>query len=185
MKYKIGPTGMKWLKTAHLVLVVFFLGGILSSLALNWSIDLRNYEQTRTTYEGLGIISDQIIRYGAVGTLILAFVYGFFTTWGFFKHRWLTVKWVLFIAQTFIGILIVDRRIVANVVLLETENAAALSNPVFLSNHVFRQYFVIGQIAVMLIIIAISVFKPWRNKRKPIAAVNLNRKDAKAQRLEV
>ena len=89
-EWKIGPLGMKWLKIVHLILVAFFLGGILSSYALNLKLNVTNYEETRAAYESMVIIIDEVVRYGAVGTLILAFIYGFFTTWGFFKHRWLT-----------------------------------------------------------------------------------------------
>lgn len=80
---KIGPLGMKWLKIIHLFLVVLFLGGILSSFALSWNLDVSSFEDARIGYRSLIIISDHIVRYGAIGTLILAFIYGFFTTWGF------------------------------------------------------------------------------------------------------
>lgn len=167
---KFGPTGMKWLKIIHLVLMVFFLGGILSSFALSFTLNLASFDATYSTYRSLIIISDNIVRNGAVGTLILAVVYGFFTTWGFFKHRWLTVKWILFIGQTFLGIFMVDRLMVANMAFLESEKALALNNPVFLQNHFLRQYIVMAQIAITLCIVIISVIKPWRSKRRAQAA---------------
>lgn len=157
---------MRLLKILHLVLMVLFLGGILSSIALSLTTNLANFDVTYHTYKSLIIISDNIVRNGAVGTLLLGVVYGFFTTWGFFKHKWLTVKWIIFIVQTFLGIFMVDRLMVANMALLESEKAMALNNPVFLHNHFLRQYIVIAQIALTLFIVIISVIKPWRSKRK-------------------
>ena len=94
---KIGPKGMKWLKIIHVFLVVLFFGGILSSLALNLHIDFTKYDESYLGYKNIIIISDNIVRWGAIGTLLVGFTYGFFTNWGFFKHRWVGVKFVLYI----------------------------------------------------------------------------------------
>ncbi|MCK8486533.1 hypothetical protein M0651_05015 [Paenibacillus sp. MBLB2552] len=97
---EIGPKALKWLKIIHLLLVVMFFGGILSSTALNLQIDLQNYNESYLAYKGLILISDHVVRYGAIVTLLVGFVYGFFTNWGFFKHRWVGVKFVLYLVQT-------------------------------------------------------------------------------------
>lgn len=161
---KLGQKGTKVLKLVHLLLVILFLGGIISSLAINSVIDISTFDKAYSSYESSIIISDYVVKYGAQGTLLIGIVYGLFTNWGFFKHRWIAAKWVLWIAQTFIGIFMVDRLMVSNMALLESEGAKALSNPIFLQNHVTRQYVVIFQIVLSVIIICISVWKPWRKK---------------------
>lgn len=162
---KLGPVGTKWLKIAHIILVALFFGGIISSLAVNFGVELATYEETFEIYKAVVHISDNVIRIGAVGTLLLGFIYGFFTNWGFFKHKWVAVKWVLFVIQTLIGIFVVDKLMMANMAILESEKAIALSNPVFIHNHELRQNFVIAQIVITLFIICISVIKPWKKKR--------------------
>ncbi|WP_260866854.1 DUF2269 domain-containing protein [Paenibacillus sp. Y412MC10] len=157
---------MKWLKIVHIVLVSLFFGGILSSVTVNFALGLNNYEDTLKSYKVIVLISDGVIRTGAVGTLAVAFVYGFFTPWGFFRHRWLTVKWILFLLQTFIGIFVVDKLMLANLYLLETLGPAALEDPGFLGNHGLRNAFVFIQIVLTLVIFVISVIKPWKKKRK-------------------
>ena len=161
---KMGPKGLKWLKIFHLFFVILFFGGILSSTVLNLQMDLTNYEVTNLMYKNMIIISDYVVRYGAVGTLFISFIYGFFTNWGFFKHRWVGVKFVLFIIQTIIGIFIVDKLMVANMELLETQKKWALNNPIFIHNHEIRQYAVMFQIVVTIFILIISVLKPWKKK---------------------
>lgn len=164
---KIGPYGMKWLKILHVFLVVLFFGGILSSLAINLSIDLTKYDESYLGYKNLIIISDQIVRWGAIGTLLVGFTYGFFTNWGFFKHRWVGVKFVLYIIQTMVGIFVVDKLMVANMELLEAQKEMALKNPAFIHNHEIRQYAVYFQVAVTSFIFILSFLKPWRKKKLP------------------
>lgn len=118
---KLGPAGMKWLKIIHILLAAMFFGGIMSSLALHFAVNMAAYEETLSFYQHAVIISDHTIRIGAVGTLLIGFIYGILTKWGFFKHRWITVKWVLFIIQTFIGIFIVDQLMTSNMDMLEAE----------------------------------------------------------------
>lgn len=162
---KIGPNGMKWLKIIHVFLVVLFFGGILSSLALNLHIDFTKYDEAYLGYKNIVVTSDHVVRWGAIGTLVVGFTYGFFTNWGFFKHRWVGVKFVLFMVQTIVGIFIVDKLMMANMELLETEKELALNNLAFIQNHEIRQYAVFFQVAVTIFIFIISYIRPWRKKK--------------------
>ena len=164
---KFGSLGLKVLKMFHILLIVLFLGGIVSSFALLLKLDLSSYDDVYTAYKTFNIISDNIVKIGAQGTILLGAIYGFFTRWGFIKHKWLAVKWILFITQTFIGILVVDKLMVANTALLETENFMALSNPVFLHNHYLRLYVVIAQIGLTLFALILSILKPGRTRPIP------------------
>lgn len=128
--WKFGSLGLKILKMFHILLIVLFLGGILSSFALILRLNLTNFEDVYSNYKVFNIISDNVVKMGAQGTILLGAIYGFFTRWGFIRHKWLAVKWLLFIAQTFIGILVVDKLMVANLTLLESEKVFALTNPV-------------------------------------------------------
>lgn len=164
---KFGSIGLKILKMSHILLIVLFLGGILSSFALIMKLNLSNFEEVYMAYKTFNIISDNVVKIGAQGTILLGAVYGFYTKWGFIKHKWLAVKWILFIVQTFVGILIVDKLMVANTALLETEKVLALSNPLFLHNHYLRLYVVIAQIGLTLFALILSVLKPGRSKIIP------------------
>ncbi len=162
---KFGSISLKILKMLHILMLVLLLGGILSSFALFMKLNLSDFDNVYMTYKTFNIISDNVVKMGAQGTILLGAVYGFFTKWGFIKHKWLAVKWILFIIQTFVGILIVDKLMVANTALLETEKILALSNPVFIHNHFLRLYVVIAQIGLTLFALILSVLKPGRSKR--------------------
>jgi hypothetical protein len=164
---KFGSLSLKILKMSHILLIVLFLGGILSSFALLMKLDLSNYDDVYVSYKVFNIISDDVVKIGAQGTILLGAVYGFFTKWGFIKHKWLAVKWVLFIVQTFVGIFVVDQLMVANTALLATEKGLALSNPAFIHNHYLRLYVVIAQIGLTLLALILSVLKPGRTRGIP------------------
>ncbi|MED1470580.1 hypothetical protein [Bacillus salipaludis] len=54
-----------------------------SSFALNYGITLATFDETFETYKRIVIISDQIVRIGAVGTLLVASSMDFLQIGGF------------------------------------------------------------------------------------------------------
>ena len=168
--WKLGSFGLKILRMLHIFLIILFLGGILSSFAILMKLNLSNYQDVYSAYKTFNLISDNVVKLGAQGTILLGAIYGFFTKWGFVKHKWLAVKWILFIAQTFVGILIVDKLMMGNTALLEAEKVMVLSDPIFLHNHYIRLYVVIAQIGLTLIALVLSVLKPGRSRAIPQSA---------------
>ncbi|WP_142292120.1 hypothetical protein [Bacillus sp. OV166] len=75
------------------------------------------------------------------------------------------MKWILFVSQTILGIFIVDKLMMTNMAILETEKARALVNPEFIQNQTIRQYAIMIQVAITIFIFCISVFKPWKKKK--------------------
>lgn len=161
---QLSTAGVKWLKIVHLVVLVLMLGGIISSTILRVSLKLTSFDEVLVTYRMLQSLSDNVIRYGAVGLLLTGLGYSILTNWGFFKHRWVTVKWIVFMGQTVFGIVFIDRWMVKNLDLLETDGGAALTNPLFLHNHALVQYGAMVQIAAIIFLVWVSVVKPWRKK---------------------
>ncbi len=54
--WKFSSNNLKWLKMLHILLIVLFLGGILSSFALTLNLNLSNFDDVYMTYKSLGII---------------------------------------------------------------------------------------------------------------------------------
>ncbi|HEX9332914.1 MAG TPA: hypothetical protein VF896_13570 [Anaerolineales bacterium] len=69
--WKFGSLGLKLLKMSHILLIVLFLGGISSSFALLMKLDLSNYNDVYMAYKTFNIISDNVVRIGAQGTILL------------------------------------------------------------------------------------------------------------------
>jgi uncharacterized membrane protein len=161
---KIGAQGTKWLKIAHIISVTLWFGGIISLVALRSGINLSVYEEVNATYQSMRVIDDYIIRNGAQGILLTSIIYSIWTNWGFFKNRWVAVKWVVFLAQMLFGIIFLNTWVGANISMLSAEKGLALSNPVFIQNHSFIQIGAISQIILVIFLICVSVLKPWKKK---------------------
>jgi hypothetical protein len=161
---KLGTVGTKWIKILHIISVGLWFGGVMALLALSVGLPLSDFEEVNTAYRSMRIIDTLLVRNGAQGIIITSLLYSIFTNWGFFKHKWVVVKWVAFIAQMIFGIVFLNGWTEANVILLEAEKSMALINPVFIQNHSLRQTGIIIQIVVIVILICISVLKPWKNK---------------------
>jgi len=58
---KFGSIGLKILKMLHILMIVLFLGGILSSFALLMKLDLSNYEDVYMNYKIFSILSDNVV----------------------------------------------------------------------------------------------------------------------------
>lgn len=110
------------------------------------------------------IIDTLLVRNGAQGIILSSIIYSIWTNWGFFKHKWIAVKWLAFIAQLIFGIVFLNWWTEANIALLEAEKGMALINPIFIQNNSIRQTGIGIQIVVIVILICISVLKPWKNK---------------------
>lgn len=159
----IGATGQKWIKTVHLLAAILWIG---CGIAMN----LLRVTITPDTPEGMAVLSlaikildDLLIFGGVIGILVTAIVYGVWTKWGFFKQRWLTVKWIMTVVMILIGWIIMGPAVNGNV---QSPEWYATNMDVYNSNLGISAVW--GPIQLLLLggVLVISVFKPWKAKKK-------------------
>lgn len=96
------PKGMKTLKFFHLVFIMMWTVGVVMMGLLYWRPSANSleflYNQTTALF-----IDYALVIPGAILTVITGIIYGFKTKWGFFKHRWLLVKWIVGVFIILIG----------------------------------------------------------------------------------
>ncbi len=100
---KLSAKGMKALKVVHLLCAIAWFGSAISMNLLRHLVVVKDAAGMYWMAEILEAIDMKILVPGAVGCLLTGIVYGIFTNWGFFKHRWLTVKWVLTLFMILFG----------------------------------------------------------------------------------
>ncbi|WP_163305401.1 hypothetical protein [Dysgonomonas sp. 521] len=162
---KLDTSGVKILKIFHLIFSMMWVVGVMAMAV----ISLQKAQSGDELYMILRIsrvIDDTLVIPGAVSTVITAIVYGVFTNWGFFKHKWMIVKWVLslliIIAGTFYFSPLLDNSLeIAN-----TTRDAALNNPEVLRGSRISALGALVQGGLLIFAIVISVEKPWKAKRK-------------------
>ena len=110
------------------------------------------------------IVDEFFLIPGGIGIVVTAIIYGMFTGWGFFKQRWLAVKWVLTILLVIIGAGYMGVTIKENVVYAQTLLSENISMDVYWANVYNVAVAGIIQLIGFVYIVAISVFKPWKIK---------------------
>jgi hypothetical protein len=97
----------------------------------------------------------------AWASLLTGFLESWFTTWGFFKYRWVTVKWILTIAIMIFATIFLsqwDRNLQA---ISKVEGLLALQNLAYLQYRWLYTLSGLSLIAILAFMSVISTLKPW------------------------
>lgn len=163
---KLSSKGMKALKVVHIVCAIVWFG---SAVSMNLLCHLVGNLDAAGMYwmaEILEAIDMKILVPGAVGCLLTGIVYGLFTTWGFFKHRWLTVKWVLTLFMILFGTFYMGPLVKENVVIGKAIMAGSGNVEQYWQNVAGNAWAGLLQLALLTFVTVISVYKPWKRAPK-------------------
>ena len=165
---KLGPTGLKWLKGIHLLAVSCWIGGAVSLLSLYFA---KNEALDGGVLYGVNraihhVDLSVVVVPGAYGCLLTGLAYGIVTRWGFFRHGWMIFKWVVTISAILFGTFYLGPWETRMMEISRELGAAALTDPGYLHAQRMNLYFGALQTAVLGVTVFISVFKPWKGRRK-------------------
>lgn len=125
----LGTKGLRILKISHLLFATMWIGGIMALVSLL----LRQTPQTREMMymaaQSHLIVDEYFLIPGGFGIVVTAILYGTITKWGFFKQRWITVKWILTVMLVAIGagymrVVIKENMVYAQKVLIENADTS-------------------------------------------------------------
>lgn len=112
-------------------------------------------------------IHDTVLMNLAFGVIFTGLLFSLFTKWGFFQFHWVTVKWLsllmLFVLITFF----MAPAINGMAAISDVERLLALNNPIYQHYEKSSTLFSLTQLATLAIVVVISVFKPWGQRKKP------------------
>lgn len=100
---KLNASKMKWLKILHLFMISLWIGTGFVLGVLGWVGPTFMKNGINTIYIIMEMMDNYLMRPLVIGTLITGLAFSLFTNWGFFKHRWFTVKWIVLFIQILIG----------------------------------------------------------------------------------
>lgn len=161
---KLGATGLKILKISHLLFAVMWIGGVMALVSLQLGATPDTKEMMYMSAVAHLIVDEFFLIPGGVGIVITATIYGMFTGWGFFKQRWLTVKWILTVLLVIIGAGYMGVTIKENVVYARNMLSENICTDVYWANVHHVAIAGIIQIVGFVYIVTISVIKPWKKK---------------------
>jgi hypothetical protein len=115
-------------------------------------------------------VDNAVIVPAAIGCLASGLLLSWLTPWGFFKHRWISVKWVLTVTCIAIGIVVLGPPVESQPVLSRTLGLGALDEAVYAANRTGTLVGGAALILTLLFMLVISVLKPWQKNKKAAAA---------------
>lgn len=163
---KLNPQGTKVLKMFHIFFGFSWIFGTVGLLILLLLANPQTGDELYMRSMAVKILDDYLIIGGAIGAFLTGLIYSIWTNWGFFKHNWITVKWVLIILQMLVGTFVLGPYINNNVEISDRLRDAALNDAEFLHN--INMSLIWGSIQTVFLIayIWISVQKPWKKKKQ-------------------
>lgn len=161
---KLGTTGLKILKISHLLFGIMWIGGVMALVSLQLGATPNTKEMMYMGAIAHLIVDEYFLIPGGIGIVITAITYGMFTGWGFFKQRWLLIKWILTILLVVIGAGYMGVTIKENVVYAQNMLFENISTDVYWGNVYHVAIAGIIQIVGFVYIVTISVIKPWKKK---------------------
>lgn len=167
MSKRLSPQGMKLLKVFHLIFIMMWTIGVVFMSVLNWKPESL-FPKFIYNQETSLFIDYVFVIPGAVCAVITGIIYGIKTNWGFFKYKWITVKWILGILVVIIGTFVLHP--IALNILSNTESLPEENYKFFLNDWrldiVTLQIMATIQAVALIFLIVVSVYKPWMKKKK-------------------
>ena len=162
---KLSGNGIKVLKILHLLFAAMWLTGGLCITLLVTTIAPQESHEMYMLALILQKIDDWIIVPGALCCLATGIVYGVWTNWGFFKHRWITIKWIMTVSMILMGIFLMGPWVNDNVYSVSDISKYTMDNTVFFHNNHKTLVFGSIQVFLLIFIVILSVLKPWKAKK--------------------
>lgn len=160
------PKGMKTLKVFHLLFIMMWTAGVFMMGLLYWRPSVNSleflYNQTTALF-----IDYTLVIPGAILAVVTGIIYGVKTKWGFFKYRWLTVKWIVGVAIILIGTFGLHP-LALEIIAQATATAnefVSFPTDYFGSKLQIVNWTALLQVAGLFFLIWVSVFKPWNKKK--------------------
>lgn len=158
---KLKGRALRVMKCLHLFGVICWVGGNCASLIL--LLQLKSHADVAGALARLEIMETldwNMIVVGALFSVALGVVYGALTPWGFFRQRWLVIKWVLSVAIIVSGSLCFVPLLEKLSAAIKESGIAAWEMAAFQLDITSLFMLLIFQLAAMVLMVALSVFKP-------------------------
>lgn len=156
------PRHRKSVLIAHITLSVGWLGALAAFLALNLAgLTSQDADVLRSVYLAMNLIGRFVIVPLSLAALATGLVQALGTEWGLFRHYWVLVKLGLTFLAT--AVLLAKMPLMDHAARLATETAWPHAG--LRAAGLQLMVHAVGGLLVLLVITALSVFKPWGRTR--------------------
>ncbi len=174
-KLTLGTAGKQWLKSIHLIVSVIWLGAAISMNVLRLAWTPVADSDLYAVDHAIAVIDNWVVVPAAWASLLTGLLESWLTTWGFFKYRWVTLKWILTLVIMIYAPLFISRWDNGLEAISKVEGLLALQNPVYLQYRLYYNLSAVVFISALLFMSVISTLKPWTKKDKAASNLKLKR----------
>ncbi|MBW1732303.1 MAG: hypothetical protein JRH08_19290 [Deltaproteobacteria bacterium] len=163
---KLSGKGQMWLKGFHIFFACLWIGAAVCLTLMNIFLKAGDGKVLYGINLSMKFIDDFIIIPGAMGSLLTGLIYSIFTGWGWFKHNWVIIKWVINIFGVIFGTFWLGQWVNGLVPISAAQGIGALSNQTYMHNKNMVLIWGTFQLCTLIFAVFISILKPWRRSRR-------------------
>jgi hypothetical protein len=163
---RIGPTGQRWLKAFHSFFACMWVGAAIVLAVKQFFVTPSQGGELYGIQATMEFIDDFIIIPGAVGVMLTGLIYSIWTNWGWFKHRWITVKWLICLYGVIFGTYPLGPWQSGLVRLAGEKGMAALTDPTYRHNAKMLYLFGTFQVCTLIFAVFVTALRPWQKKAR-------------------
>ena len=163
---KLSSKGQRWLKSLHIYSACVWAGCATTLMIMQFFVDPDDGSEFYGILYTLDFIDLFILVPGAIGVFLTALVYSIWTNWGWFKHNWITVKWIICVFGLVFGTFWLGPWLSDMAHIAKDQGLKALDDPTYLSNRKNSMIYGTFQGLTVVFAVFISTLKPWKKKRK-------------------
>ncbi len=163
---KLGQKGQRWLKGFHSLFACMWVGAAIVLSVKQLFVNPSNGKELYGIMSTMDFIDIFIIIPGAIGVLVTGLIYSVWTNWGWFKHKWITVKWIICLYGVVFGTYPLGPWMSSLAHISKKQGISALSDPIYLHNRTMLYVFGTLQAATLIFAVFITAVKPWGKAQK-------------------
>lgn len=162
---RLSTAGQKWLKGLHLTAVACWIGGGVSLLVLYF---LKQGVDDGMVLYGVNQAAHHVDTWvvvvpGAFGCLLTGFAYSLLTGWGFIRHGWVIIKWVVTISAIVFGTICLGPWEEGMMAISGQLGMKAVTDVAYVYNEQMNFTWGLVQVSILMVTVFVSIFKPWKN----------------------
>ncbi len=162
----LGRTARNLLLAAHILCAATWIGGV-AALVLVSAVG-----RTAATGDALALartalswVDRLLIVPACLGSLATGFLCSWRTPWGFFRHAWVTAKWVATVTMIAFGAVCLGPWVDDTAARAAAEGIAVVADPGWARRASLVQGFGVAQLALLVGMLLLSTFKPSGRKK--------------------
>jgi hypothetical protein len=151
----------KWLRVLHMISACLWGGGALSMVMLHCLFTPVSGEALFGRDICLKLVDQYVVTSGALGCLLTGFLFAWKNGWGFFKFKWIVIKWIINLGFIIFGFAFYMPWLEHMSDLSANTGDLVLQTPEYLRSQSLNEISAFAVLGCLIFLVWVSVFKPW------------------------